>query len=113
MSEKQEYKDYRAAKFSGRFAGKVAALFETIQQRKSLEDKEKEIRSEVKEDMAEKGEKAVLCNGIRVTYVDSCSTNISKQKLLEAGVSVAVIERATVRTPYSTIQVKREGDKES
>jgi len=48
-----------------------------------------------------------------VTYVDSCSTNISKQKLLEAGVSVAVIERATVRTPYSTVQIKREGDKES
>lgn len=112
MMAKEEVLDYRAVKLSGRFAGRVAALFEKSAQRKALEEEEKELRREIGEELADKGERSVTCNGVRVTYVSGIHATISKQKLLEAGVPVAAIEKATVTTNYNTVKLTREGKDE-
>lgn len=105
-------KDYKAVKLSGRFAGMVAELFEASAQRKALEEREKELRKEIGDMLADKGERSVNCNGVRVTYVSGTHTTISKQKLLEVGVPVAAIEKATVTTAYNTVKLTRDKENE-
>lgn len=108
---KPEVRDYKAVRLSARFASRVVRLFEASAQRKALEEEEKTLRKEIAEDLADKGEKSVTCNGFRATYVSSNHSSISKQKLLDLKVPVSTIEKATTYTPFVTAQVTREKEK--
>ena len=101
-------KDYKEARLSAKFASLVQDTFEKSVQQKALEEECKENRKTLAEILADKGEKSVSCNGLRVTYVPGSNVTISKEKLLELGVPVAIIEKATVRKSYETVQITRE-----
>jgi len=55
------------------------------------------------------GEKARPSGEWNVTLVDQTRTSLSKEKLLEAGVPMEVIEKATVKTPTTSLRVARRG----
>jgi hypothetical protein len=44
---------------------------------------------------------------------EGCNVSISKERLLELGVSMAIIEKATKRTPYFYVQVRGSADEET
>ncbi len=68
-------------------------------------DKKSGLQGKLLEMQAKTGYKTVLTPDWRVTITSSVNVSISKEKLLELGVPVKTIEKATKRTPYETLTV--------
>lgn len=80
-----------------------------------LEIKEKKAKLDVLKEkgaqlLSKHGVKSVMANGLRVTRIDGSSSQLSKTKLFELGVSEKVIAQATVTTPWTGLKVSRPGE---
>lgn len=73
--------------------------------KKIAEAELKEINEQIMAHMVDAGEKAVLVDDWRVTFVQSSTSTINKQRLLELGVSAKIIKKATKVTPKEYVQV--------
>lgn len=84
----------------------------------ALEHSQKKIKAEIEEAFVAAGEFNALQSGVKIegfktTHVSPVSSRLDKKKLLEAGVSMAQIERATVTTPgKGYVKITVPGDKE-
>jgi hypothetical protein len=65
----------------------------------------KDLNAKIMELQATCGYKTVLTPDWRVTLVSGTHTTISKERLLEQGVSVKIIDKATKKTTYETVAV--------
>lgn len=97
--------DVRAAGLDKKFVGLVALRQKFKQEINEAEARVKEINTEILASLTECGYKTVLTPDWRVTFVEGVHTQISKERLLEQGVSVKVIEKATKRTTYETVTI--------
>lgn len=69
-------------------------------------EKEKRLRTDALVALlAESGHKTVLTPEWRVTFTQGTHTTLSKERLLEQGVSAKIIEKATKSTTYETCTV--------
>ena len=70
--------------------------------KKSVDD----INAQILGMMEATGEEKFVTGGWTVMKFNGRNTSISKTKLLEEGVSIQIIQAATVETPYTTVMVK-------
>ena len=78
---------------------------ETNAQVKELNDTLKELNTEILQMMAAADIKAVAVGELAVKVIDSSSSRIDKQKLLEYGVDAIIISESTVVKEYSYLKV--------
>jgi len=97
--------DFRASGLSKTFLKLLAERQEYSQIKRNAEAEEKKRSQTLCTMLAEAGHKTVVTPDWRVTFVEGVHTQISKQKLLDQGVSVKVIQKATTRTTYETVNV--------
>jgi hypothetical protein len=103
--------DYKRAKLGSRFRAAVKVRQEIKETISKLETKlgtaeNPGINQEIELALAEKDLRVVRCEDWTVTLCEGSNTSLSKEKLLEAGVPVEVLEAATVTRKYTYIQVK-------
>jgi hypothetical protein len=106
---KKEPFEFRTLGLGKEFANAVLQLDSISQIRKQLEEEEKELRTKIRDTIAEKGAEAVICGDLRVSFVSGCSASRIDQKLLlEAGVKATVIKKCTIPgKSYETVQITR------
>lgn len=97
--------DVRAAGLDKKFVGLVALRQKFDAEIKEAEARKKELNVEILNLLTECGYKTVLTPDWRVTFTQGTHTQISKERLLEQGVSVKVIAKATKTTTYETVTV--------
>lgn len=97
--------DVRQAGLDRKFVGLVALRQKFKQEINEAEARVKELNAEILASLTECGYKTVLTPDWRVTFVEGVHTQISKERLLEQGVSVKIIEKATKRTTYETCTI--------
>lgn len=97
--------DVRAAGLDQKFINLVAKRQRTKEEISELEAEVKKQNSEILNLLTECGYKTVLTPDWRVTFTQGTHTQISKERLLEQGVSVKVIAKATKTTTYETVTV--------
>lgn len=90
---------------SQRFIRLLSKRQQASEEKKELEATLAELNEEIKSWMLDAGEKAVVADDWRVTVVQSTQSTISKERLLELGVSAKIITKATKTTPKEYIQV--------
>jgi hypothetical protein len=114
MTDNPVVPTYKEAKLGSKFHSLVSKLDELTLAKKQLETEEKQVRGEVTRMLAEKGEKSVMCDNLKVTFVSSNGpSHIDKLKLLQFGVSAKIIAKATVAgKPYETTVITRPKEKE-
>lgn len=88
-----------------RFIRLLSRRQQASEEKKILETSLSELNEEIKSWMLDAGEKAVVADDWRVTVVQSTQSTISKERLLELGVSAKIITKATKTTPKEYIQV--------
>lgn len=74
-------------------------------QKKKTENELKEVNEEISGLMAGLDNKAVLCEGWKVTLTESKRKTLKKERLLSAGVTVEQIESATVESVVTSLRV--------
>jgi hypothetical protein len=105
----KEAVEFRAAGLGKDFANKALKLHGMLAQQKQLEADIRDLRPKLAEMIAETGHKAVRCGDMRLTFYQGTNSSISKQRLLELGVPVKTIKKATKVTTYETVQVTEIG----
>lgn len=98
-------KTYREAGLTVAFANLVVKRQAANDRKKELEEEIKALSAGILELLSVSGEKTVLTDNWRVTFTPGCNVTINKLKLLEQGVSVKIIEKATVRKDYETVTI--------
>jgi|SRR5271166_142731 len=88
-----------------RFNSIVEELRAANEVKKQAEEESKRLNKLLQEMWADVGAKTVVNDSYRVTLVSSSNSSISKEKLFEAGVSLAIIEKATKTTSFSYVKV--------
>lgn len=97
--------DFREVGLGKPFAGKVIKYRMLQEQIKALEEERKEIGDSLGALLVTQGVKSVLCDGNTVTLVDTTRSSLSKEKLLENGVSAAQISAATTVSQSTYVKV--------
>jgi|SRR6267142_5272113 len=88
-----------------RFTQLVGELRAANEVKKQAEAESKRLNGELQVMWADVDAKTVMDEGARVTLVQSSSSHISKEKLLEAGVLATVIRDCTKISSYSFVKV--------
>ena len=104
--------DFREAGLGKPFANKVWRRQEIKAQKDELEQELKALNEEIGSLMMATGNKSVICDDYRVTITEGMNRSISKEKLLELGVSATLILKASKETPYNTVTITPIKDKE-
>lgn len=104
-----QVQSFKAAGFGPRFAKLVFERQELKSKIKELEARCEPLTEELQVEMMGSPVKSVKVDDYQVTLVDSVRTHLSKEKLLELGVSPSVIEQATVSTPSTSLRVTDTG----
>jgi hypothetical protein len=73
---------------------------------KTLEDERRKLRNELELEAAKNGGELVA-GAFTVKTVVSYRSSLSKEKLLEQGVTISQLEAATEKSPYSTLTVRK------
>jgi hypothetical protein len=97
--------DVRTAGLDNKYMKLVDRIQELKLARDEAEAGIKELKSQIMELQAVTGYKTVLTPDWRVTLTSGTNVTISKEKLLEQGVSVKIIEKATRKTAYETLTI--------
>lgn len=98
-------KTYREAGLTVKFANLVVKRQEANKRKTEAEAEVKALSTDILEMLSVSGEKTVLTDNWRVTFTPGCNVTINKLKLLEQGVSVKIIEKATIRKDYETVTI--------
>jgi len=96
---------YREVNLPARFARDVMDRQQLSDQIHELEEKKKVISERIFEDLAATGLRAVQVDDFRPAVVDSERSKIDPRLLLEQGVSATVIQKATVVSHSTYLQV--------
>lgn len=105
VKTQNEAVDVRTAGLGKKYLELIAARQRAKQQRDQAEADIKDFNSEIIALQAESGFKTVLTPDWRITLTSGTNTSISREKLLEKGVAVKIIEFATKRTTYETLTI--------
>jgi|SRR6267142_837055 len=97
--------DVRHAGLDKKFINMVAQRQACKAEMERLEKEVKDYNVEILAQLTKSGYKTVLTPDWRVTFTQGTHTQISKERLLECGVSVKIIEKATKKTTYETVTV--------
>jgi len=87
------------------FANLISDRQQLYAQKKEWEADLKDINEQITGLMATLDNKAVLCDGWKVTLATGLKKTLKKELLITAGVSVEQIEEATIETPYTRLTV--------
>ena len=71
----------------------------------ALKETKKQLSDQGVTILLKAGVKSVMVGDLRVTRADGMSAQISKTRLMELGVEIGLIEKATSRTPYTYLKV--------
>lgn len=80
----------------------AAALQAEIEE---MQEDLKALKTDIKEAQVANGEKAIIVGEFRCSVYEGKSVTLNKQKLLEHGVSVEVIQKSTVVTEYVACRI--------
>jgi Zn-dependent oligopeptidase len=97
--------DARTAGLTNEFLNLVARRQKVAMRIAQDEAEKKRLSEELTAMVANTGYKTVLTPDWRVTFVSGTHTSINKEKLLEQGVSVKIIQKATKIKTYETVTV--------
>lgn len=97
--------DHREAGLGKDFLALVARRQNLKMTRDKIEADLKDLSQKLTIMVAESGHKTIVTPDWRVTFTQGTNRSISKEKLLEQGVSVKIIEKATKETTYETVTV--------
>jgi hypothetical protein len=100
-----EVPSYRDVSLPPRFARDVMDRQQLTDQIHELEERKRVISERIFEDLAATGLRAVQVDGYRPAVVDSERSKIDPKLLLEQGVSAFVIQKATVVSHSTYLQV--------
>ena len=100
-----EVPSYRDVSLPPRFARDVMERQQLSDQIRELEERKKVISDRIFEDLAATGLRAVQVDDFRPAVVDSERSKIDPKLLLEQGVSATVIQKATVVSHSTYLQV--------
>lgn len=90
------YTDYPSLKPLRRWVAEYLTLKE---QEREIQTKKRELQDLILPAMSKARVQAVMVGEEPVRVIESTSSKLSKERLVELGVSVAVIQKATVVTP--------------
>lgn len=102
--EESQPVDYRDSGLDRAFL-KLLSERQEIYRPSSVEARYKEINKELATMLADAGHKSVATADWKVTFTPGVNVTISRKRLVELGVPVAKIDKATVRTSYETVTV--------
>jgi hypothetical protein len=89
----------------------IVAEFHAIDvQMKALKERRSELAEQGAEILTKAKVKSVMVGELRVTRMDGVSTSLSRVKLFELGVKETILEKATVRTPWTSLRVTEKGN---
>lgn len=88
-----------------KFTELVAELSAANQVKKQADEESKRLNAELQAMWADVPAKTVLDDRVRITLVQSSNSHISKERLLELGVTATVIRDATKTVEYSYVKV--------
>jgi len=97
--------DVRTAGLGNRYLNLVTKRQLAKERRDAAEAEIKSLNYDIIALQAESGYKTIVTPDWRVTLTSGTNTSISREKLLEKGVAVKVIEFATKRTTYETLTI--------
>lgn len=96
---------YKEAGLTGKFSNQVTKRQEIKGRMEDLKAQLDTLNGEIEVEMARNNLKLVSCGQYRVNLVESSSSTLSKEKLVEAGVPAETILACTVTKEYAYVQV--------
>jgi len=105
VKTQNEAVDVRTAGLNKKYLDLVAARQEAKAAKDAAEAEIKDLNQKIMDMQVESGYKTVLTPDWRITLTSGTNTSISREKLLEKGVAVKIIEFATKRTTYETLTI--------
>lgn len=82
------------------------------QQQKEMEQRAKELTTELTELFSDSGHQKVVDGEIRVTLVAGSRANLNKQLLIENGVTADILEKSTKVSTFTGIKISRPGERD-
>ncbi len=104
MEELTDYSRHKILTDNG-FEDLIDCRASVYAQKKELDAELKTVNEEISGLMAMLDDKAVLCNGFKVTLAEGVKRTLKKDILLTLGVEVETLAAATIETPYTRLTV--------
>ncbi len=104
MDELTDYSRHEILTDNG-FSDLIARRPLVYDEKKAAEAELKEINEDISGLMAMLDDKAVLCEGWKITLAEGVKRTLKKDILLTLGVEVETLAAATIETPYTRLTV--------
>ncbi len=104
MEELTDYSRHKILTDNG-FVDLIARRSLVYDEKKAAEAELKDINEDISGLMAMLDDKAVLCEGWKITLAEGVKRTLKKDILLTLGVAVETLAEATIETPYTRLTV--------
>ncbi len=104
MEELTDYSRHEILTDNG-FGDLIARRSLVYDEKKAAETELKDINEDISGLMAMLDDKAVLCEGWKITLTEQVKRTLKKDILLTLGVEVETLAAATIETPYTRLTV--------